>query len=135
MRSTREMEGNMRPIKFRAWDKLYSQMRDVTMFSRFHVYYYNKEEAAEYSAPLSQFDLMQFTGLLDKNGKEIWEGDIVKFKIPLPKEKINSEELPRGTVINFGPCFEIDCQTFMFTLTTDVEVIGNIYENPELIKG
>ena len=73
-------------------------------------------------------DIMQFTGLLDKNGKEIYEGDIVRSILP------GSPELVKDFVIEW----EVDktSGTVGFTVLLreeDREVIGNIYENPELL--
>lgn len=80
------------------------------------------------------FDLMQFTGLYDKNGKEIYEGDIVRFHYKTGVYKI-------GTVVwndLFGS-WDIDCPDFVSYKSLGQyksvsEVIGNIYENPELLE-
>lgn len=65
--------------------------------------------------------VMQFTGLHDKNGKEIYEGDIIKWGVHVGAVKwINS-------CIVFGDGFGL----FPCNLTS--EIIGNIYENPELL--
>lgn len=81
----------------------------------------------------------QFTGLFDKNGKEIYEGDIVKFT------KWNGE-LATGLVkwADCNPCMCIEFKTeykqkdwefdFIKCGTMKIEVIGNIHDNPELIK-
>ena len=71
-----------------------------------------------------QFNVMQFTGLLDKNGREIYEGDIDNF----------------GWIV----CFEhgvfclkerLEAKTFIAIHESNIhEIIGNIYENPELLK-
>ena len=84
--------------------------------------------------------LMQYTGLKDKNGKEIYEGDVIKSIIP--KQGIWSE-----VTIAYGPVF-YKSASFRATTgphsmdwvrldslapTVETEVIGNIYDNPELL--
>ena len=82
--------------------------------------------------------LMQFTGLKDKNGKEIYEGDIVEYEEP----SFESEVL-RSPVIFIAGAFGLDGTNGHFNPSfyrlgkfakNDLEVLGNIYENPELLK-
>ena len=69
------------------------------------------------------FDLMQFTGLLDKNGKDIYEGDILSF---------NSRP-PVGSVSFHSGSYWV-ADAVLGRASVQGEVIGNIYENPELLK-
>ena len=68
----------MRELKFRAWDKLFKEMFDVPMLSNKAVSHAVPQKFMPDGVPLAQVELMQYTGLKDKQGKEIYEGDIVK---------------------------------------------------------
>lgn len=114
----------MREIKFRAWDRNKNRMYyegDAAMWS--------KDKPITSGDLLEWFedgDLMQFTGLKDKNGKEIWEGDIVRslnenWEVQFSKGQFEIKAKRNS----FGP------KSVDFDM---VEVIGNIYENPELLK-
>ena len=81
--------------------------------------------------------LMQSTGLLDKNDKEIFEGDIVRISMRIGKRTITS--IGAVEFDKFEGCFRIqnelgDHYVTMFHVRY-FEVIGNIYENPELLEG
>ena len=80
------------------------------------------------------FPLMQFTGLHDKNGKEIYEGDIVKIVGRIKEPQIVGWDVEQGRF-----CFVYETGEPMrdFHIRTEVprfEIIGNIYENPELLS-
>lgn len=136
----------MRP-KFRAWDK-----HGQKMFANDELIIWNGNVYANDSKKLTCNNLkgwsiddeylMQSTGLFDKNNKEIFEGDIVKrYKSPFFKaeweyriEIVIKEKasllLGRSFDKNFGTRpFETP-----FTKSVLLEVIGNIYENPELLE-
>ena len=77
----------------------------------------------------------QFTGLYDKNNKKIFEGDIIKGKV----HEINGYRVRRGVVKYYGVGFIMNLEPNSWydqkNIPFDCEIIGNIYDNPELLKG
>ena len=137
----------MREIKFRAWDKQDKRMYEWPFIVHHfdHEIRVNRDNKLTY-VPMEDVCLMLFTGLKDKFGKEIYEGDIIKGQIETMqfiKGRVYLEtEHGRhwGCMIADGPeekqfgswdmrqlCWGVD------EYTPHCEVIGNIYENPELI--
>ena len=117
----------MREIKFKAWDKLNKDM--------FNVESINFQERRVYKNTVSyrkfeDIDLMQYTGLKDKNGKEIYEGDIVTLHNGKYKVIFNTEE---ARFVLRDDEFEMNIP-FTNNNNERMEVLGNVYENPELIK-
>ena len=142
----------MRAIKFRIWDKENKKMiypkytsaisdkqaerQCIKLFpdSSCGVFNEDKEDFIVIIQPYEDF-LMQFTGLKDKNGKEIYEGDI-----------LSTVERDVNFVVGFGEngddkSFGFNLKSFRLnqvygfdTSVKDMEVIGNIHENPELLK-
>lgn len=128
----------MRTIKFRAWDK-----KKIINWDDLLKYYGDGESDYDLHAIFSgdeHLGLMQFTGLLDKNGKEIYEGDIVKFydtTIPDDIEFIDAIPMVCQFEDN-GFNFYGNGDARTGALNNDDkdfrEIIGNIYENPKLFK-
>ncbi len=91
------------------------------------------EDGLKVGYVVKQETIGQYTGLKDKNGKMIYEGDIIKF-IYENKEKIRAivfekgEFLAKDDTTAFGPTFR------HIRLCSNIEVIGNIYDNPESLK-
>lgn len=80
--------------------------------------------------------LMQYTGIKDKNGIEIYEGDILRGSCGIPPTKVMGEVVYRlGSYHVNTPHFPGECLLIDFPrFVRGVEVIGNIYENPELLE-
>lgn len=137
-----------RPIKFRAWDKndrrFLSEDDNVPNFlnlvpcqstGQFIPMYMEIAESYIYDTDII---LMQYTGLKDRSGKEIYEGDIVRLKTGAVGFYEYSEPHLAFAVRLKEPDYSGD--GFIISkldgwYNFDVEVIGNIYENPELLKG
>lgn len=87
-----------------------------------------------------EYDLMQYTGLKDKNGKEIYEGDIVKCwddSAITKKYEWGLDKIHVGVIKYNPPHFSLvieDIQLIHWSSAENIEIIGNIYENPELLK-
>ena len=131
-----------REIKFRAWNKTTKYMHDV-----YHVYFNNGGIAVEGTGVYigngwvtqengfkhdCDVELMQYTGLKDKNGVEIYESDVVKFNF-IGREEGTSEvkwEYGEWNVTDFSEKVRISDNIHG---AADIEVIGNIYQNPELL--
>ena len=167
-----------RQIKFRAWDevtKAMYQVRDIDFLAdmkinsiRLVVCIQTSEDDIEFDFPIrrnGEYELMQFTGLQDKNGVDIYEGDILKiqyFKVALGQNLgVTEVEAELKGVIEIYPLAlvlknitgekwceytgydqgEGECKIFhlhdVYEDSSDaeyqIEIIGNIHQNPELL--
>ena len=107
----------------------------------------NSDEWITKHVRFPNFELMQFTGLSDKNGKEIYEGDIIQWGYDECKECGQEYKKKRGAVYwnEFSACYQTSNGDYLISNRgntqlkgnrerDDLEIIGNIYENPELLN-
>jgi len=121
----------MREIKFKAWDKTNKKWCDCSPAVGWVLNTDTHEIRIQfYGCTDGNIDLIQYTGLKDKNGKEIYEGDIVKGYL-----MINDDDYSFTDVISYkAPSFICDNSADFGLDMYELEVIGNIYENPELLE-
>lgn len=129
-----------REIKFRAWDgeKLIKEMAFIHILGNDVIAF--REDLGEWIE--DGVALMQFTGLKDKNGKEIYDGDILKsFSPSVPCYEVFYDrccfrlryKLKSGEYYDWGPLYRMEEIFLEGRLKFHPVVIGNCYENPELL--
>ncbi len=134
----------MREIKFRAWDKKRKEWIDLyacplVLFGNGvgHILFdIGDENFNDEIIKLEDVILVQYTGLKDKSGKEIYEGDIVKLEADFGTENYIAEwenVYLRFSFKSINPS-KVNMRVFKEESVLRAEIIGNIYENPELIK-
>ncbi|PTO35034.1 DNA-packaging protein [Enterococcus mundtii] len=124
--------------RFRAWDKRKSVMREVAVL---HFTKGGKVNSIEYWKTPSELKsyhvrnlvLMQSTGMKDKNGVDVYQGDIIRCTRGCPHEVIWLEKYG-GTFFGGMPAWYLSGLSNGYSWTGREEVIGNIYENSELLE-
>lgn len=128
--------------RYRAWHKTWEEMGRITFIRYkksgeiFHLSFRrNIYNGNIYGGlvKLDEIELMQSTGLVDKNGKEVFVGDIIKCTRGCPHEVYLEKEYG-GTFIGGMPAVYLKDLGEGYAWTEHEEVIGNIYENPEFLE-
>lgn len=130
----------MRPIKFRAWHPEWSEMIYTAYSPVFAKHEFFPFEFALGFSHYPQDDkwvLMQFTGLQDKSGKNIYEGDVVRYSHWNTVDGLSplgNDDWKEGDVYFDEGRFVVRGNEIWETLSyINIEAIGNIYQHPELI--
>jgi uncharacterized phage protein (TIGR01671 family) len=132
-KATNRIEGREYRTKYKNGDWVYGLLTDVENYAGFSEMTNTNGVSG---IDVDKNTVGQYTGLTDKNGKKIFEGDIVKFKrtnaLGYMTSRIGEvkyyDELPIFYIFaTTGDAWDwVDCE--------DIEVIGNIHDNPELLK-
>jgi uncharacterized phage protein (TIGR01671 family) len=121
---------NNRIIKFRAWDGINKEMRYPRKKDVFATGVTSGEMVDNWD------EVMQFTGLHDKDGKEIYEGDIVRYSYIHRQKNLECVTIitwDNGWIFKENKSTWIDHRAISTTKST-LEVIGNIHQHPHLLN-
>ena len=119
--------------KFRAWLKEENEMIIVDTMNWFDDEFESIGDGITFLRRAEKIELMQSTGLKDKNGKEVFLGDIIKCTRGCPHEVYLEKEYG-GTYVGGMPAIYLKGIREGYAWTGAEEILGNIYENPELLK-
>jgi len=122
----------MRDIRFRAWDKATKSMVDSTTHSSWKFYLLDGGSSIDQVWATKDLELMQFTGLKDMNGVEIYSGDIIRLYpdeigFSYLKEVVAAEDRP---TLGFEGSGAILCEGNSSIML----VVGNIHQDKELLE-
>jgi len=122
----------MREIKFRVWKHKHqypANNEEKMIYFNLGDYAYDQDgEQGNQYIDLNEMPIMQYTDLKDKNGKEIYEGDIL-----LVKERMHNSVVEYHKGCFRGCDYSSKTRVLLEVFNEDSEVIGNIYESPELL--
>lgn len=140
-----------RKIKFRVWDKSIKKMHmcgedghDSVLFDQDGTMQYYNLQNGEGSGEHGDYELMQYTGLQDRNDKEIYRGDVLELTYVVTKG-LTRQHRKFTTYVDWSDSILGFClrnmdgtwnsEAHMYDFKANAEVIGNIYDHPHLLKG
>ena len=130
-------------LKYRAWDSIKKKFVEHFFITDNGLICNMERPTSGYNSPIpvekSELILMQSTGLVDKNGKEIFEGDVIAIEVDDTETPINARISQNSKIgVLMFHVFEDNEDVPMVELLEDnsvaFEIIGNVYENPELLE-
>lgn len=119
--------------RFRAWDKTNKKMYLVDEINFNRGEFESIGDGITFLREADEVELMQSTGLLDKNGKDVYIGDIIKCTRGCPHEVYLEKEYG-GTYVGGMPAVYLKGLLSGYAWTGDEEIVGNVYQNPELLE-
>ena len=126
----------MREIKFRVWDKHEKKMLDNANVRLMVLGYLEDETCTGGAYADNLYEFMQYTGLKDKNGKEIYEGDLIllmeRWYCAVEYDVENARFILNGEYVKNED--EVTHSSFAPYYQRDIVVIGNKFDNPELYR-
>jgi len=134
----------MRELKFKAWDNILKSYIPIEYIGISGNGNYFNNSLENCISTTDNWIVEQFTGLKDKNGKDVYEGDILEFKNDLVRHNLHkvfrvdgglvinshSDDICKDSIVFYEAC--ADMQTSQWI--RQCEIIGNIHQNPELIN-
>ena len=124
----------MREIKFRAWHKEEKIIGEVLGIDILHkeIFFSNEDVDCYEHSDFKDVELMQYTGLYDKKGKEIYEGDIVKLRANHGIGVVKYYDEWGAFVVEYIKSKPLAVLGMNY-YKENIEILGNIYENSELL--